>query len=244
MTRVKTYFISLDVIDSTNTWVKEHHDSLDPKSMTCVSAEGQLQGRGRGKKSWSSPVGKNLYVSLYTTRKAPYLHLPHLAQVLSFSCAQVLLKEGIPIQLKWPNDLMIREKKCGGVLVEVISSQESLGLVLGLGLNVNMEEEELKGIEIPATSLKIETGKVWDKQKLLEKITERFIADLQLLDMQGFAAFLPHYEKMLIHRNGDPFRGGKYRGLSGEGGVLIELTSGKIITLFNADEGRTDLESP
>jgi BirA family biotin operon repressor/biotin-[acetyl-CoA-carboxylase] ligase len=232
-------FIHLDLIPSTNTWVKDNVSSLDPNVVTCVTARGQTQGRGRGRKTWISPPNKNLYVSFYCTRPGSYPHLSNLAQLLSLACAKVLISQGISLQLKWPNDLLLNKKKCGGVLVEVVSLGSLMGLILGLGLNINMDEEDFQGIGQAATSLKLETGKNCDLIKILQLLTEQLTQDLMLLDEKGFTPFLKEYESLLIHKKGDQLVStlegkkieGTYAGIDSQGHLLLQLASGRIQSL-------------
>ncbi len=229
-------FIHLDLIPSTNTWVKENLSSLDPHTMTCVTARGQTQGRGRGHKTWVSVPNQNLYVSFYVCRPSSYPHLPHLAQLLCLTCAQVLISQGLSPQLKWPNDLLLNKKKCAGVLVEAVSFQSQIGLILGLGLNLNMEAEDLQGIDQAATSLKLETGKNWDLAQILKLLATQLTHDLSLLDEQGFSPFLKMYENLLIHKQGDHLVStvgnqqieGSYAGIDAQGRLLLQLKNGTL----------------
>ncbi len=166
--------IHLDTIDSTNTYAKKHCQSFAPDKITCVTAEEQTAGRGRFQRNWVSPRGVNLYATFYFRLPVNALHLISLGQVMTYSFASVLLHEGLHPKIKWPNDILLNEKKVSGVLCETTFHQNYVDLFLGIGINVNMDAETVSKIDKPATSLKIETGRVWDKQALLKKLEKQF----------------------------------------------------------------------
>ena len=89
---------------------------------------------------------------------------------------QILLKHAsVPIELKWPNDLFIGNKKMGGILTEIVDQV----ILIGIGLNINTQEGALQEINQPATSLFIETGKLYDLPPLIGEIAETLIQALQ-----------------------------------------------------------------
>src|SRR6185436_13745053 len=161
---MKIHYITLDSVDSTNNWVKSHLADLKP--LTCVTAEEQTAGRGRFKRHWISPRGENIYASLYLTVPLGSGYLPNLGQIMAFACAKVLRGLGLKALLKWPNDILIQDKKIAGVLTETVTKDDEIGVILGIGLNVNMSQESLNTIGVPATSLFDQSKKKWDRQEL------------------------------------------------------------------------------
>ena len=163
--------ISLDTVNSTNTYAKKHKHSFKKKSLTVITAEEQTAGYGQFQRPWVSPKGENLYCTfsfempLSFREKVSTLTL-EMAKILQ----SVLQANGFSPTLKWPNDVLINEKKVAGVLSE-IEFGKTIEVILGFGLNVNMEKD-LKKIDQKATSLKAETGDFWDKEKLLNEIIE------------------------------------------------------------------------
>src|SRR3569832_834612 len=103
---MKIDFIQLETVSSTNTWAKENHSHFHPHHLTCITAREQTGGRGRGQKKWISPKDCNLYTSLYfvAAENAPYIS--NLGQIMALACAELLIEQSVPIQLKWPNDLI------------------------------------------------------------------------------------------------------------------------------------------
>ncbi len=148
-------FIQLESIPSTNTWAKEHALTFNPSHLTCITAEEQTGGRGRRDKKWLSPKGMNLYSTFYFVIPNSSSYLANLGQAMVLACAELLLEMEVPVEIKWPNDLLAQKKKIGGVLTETIPLQSEIGVILGLGLNVNMSQELLMTIDQPATSLQL-----------------------------------------------------------------------------------------
>ena len=234
-------FIDLATVPSTNTWVRNHLASLTPP--VCVRAQEQTAGRGRGAHTWLSPKGGGLYATFYQVRIAPYPQAIHLAKILSLAAARLFLEEGLFPQLKWPNDLFLNRKKCGGVLVETVPFENTLHLILGIGLNLNFTQDVLGTLQEKATSLHIETGKVWDRISLSETLALHFSTLLATLDQKGFDPFVSEYRALLIHQKGDPIEArlgmerlyGTYLDITEEGYLLLQLPSGKVRTLTGGE---------
>jgi BirA family transcriptional regulator, biotin operon repressor / biotin---[acetyl-CoA-carboxylase] ligase len=162
------YFESLD---STNLWAKKHAAQLDPRGLTCIVAKEQTGGYGRRGTPWISPPG-NLYMTLFFyPRRSEKIFICQLPQLLVLSAAEVIDREGIYLQIKWPNDLMYREKKCAGVLAESFYVEKRLAIALGLGLNVNTP---IKEVDQPVISLSEIAHNFFDLEKLLKEIVKKF----------------------------------------------------------------------
>lgn len=221
-------YIHLTTVDSTNNWVKAHASDL--KSMTCVMAEEQTAGRGRFSRQWLSPRGLNIYATLYFTLEGHPSYVANIGEIMAFSCTAILRNEQFPAHLKWPNDILIEKKKVGGVLTETVAFEKQLGVVVGIGLNVNMEANLLDQIDQPATSLAAYCGKKWDLQKLLSQIMDRFAQDLSLLQKRGFQPFQEQFNAWLAYKGEKIVCGavqGICHGISSEGKLDLLLPSGE-----------------
>lgn len=192
--------IHLDTVDSTNTYAKEQCQTFDPEALTCIIAEEQTAGRGRFGKGWLSPRGKNLYVTFCFHLPSRALHLNSAGLVLAYSLCSLLLDDGLFPKIKWPNDLQLKGKKVAGILSEASSCNDFVVLFIGIGINVNMESSLLAQIDQPATSLKVETGREWDRKELLEKLQNRFLLHLAQFKKEGFAPFHNPCENLLAYK--------------------------------------------
>lgn len=236
------YTIHLDAIDSTNTYAKTHRSLFPPHQISCVYADEQTAGRGRQQRNWISPKGVNLYVTFFLQLPSNTLHLTAIGQVLALSSASVLLKHRFAPRIKWPNDLQLRGKKVAGILCETTFHSPLVDLFLGIGINVNMEPELLKQIDQPATSLFAETGRIWDKETLLEELKTTFAKDVEIFKKQGFTPFWAHFDELLALKgqtircfDGETHWTGICQGISPDGRLKLELPSREIKLLSSGD---------
>ncbi|PCI92923.1 biotin--[acetyl-CoA-carboxylase] ligase [Candidatus Aerophobetes bacterium] len=193
------HHLHLESIDSTNDYVKKHYEEFDLGRLSCVSATMQTSGRGTKQKSWNSTCPHNIYATFFfETHSAKDLQC--IAQLLSLSTAKVIEKFGLFPTIKWPNDILIDHKKLGGVLCEIISTNDASLVVIGIGLNVNMPKSVLDEIDQPANSLFVSTGKVFSSRDLLKKIGEEFQKDLYVFLEKGFKPFCAVYNSYMVYR--------------------------------------------
>jgi len=142
----------LQTVDSTNRWLLDVPSDNDPH--LCV-AEHQTAGRGRRGRSWASPFGQSLYLSLSWRFDHPADALGALPLAIGCVCCQTLSALGAQgIALKWPNDLVTPGGKLGGLLIEARGEMGgSFRVVIGLGLNL-YPHPGLEGLGQPAVALK------------------------------------------------------------------------------------------
>lgn len=133
---------------------------------SAVTADEQVEGRGRLDRRWSSPFGAGIALSIAAPVDSIRRPLAELPMRLGVAVVDALLDVGVPAALKWPNDVMLGDRKCGGMLIQV----DPLAVVLGVGINVDLAEHELP---VPsATSLAIE-GHTVQRERLIAAIVAR-----------------------------------------------------------------------
>ncbi len=195
--------IHFDSIHSTNTWAKQHASELHPEAITCITASEQTAGRGRFERRWISPRGVNLYATLFFCLRERWSWVQNIGQVLALSVVRALEQKvgsiGYSILIKWPNDLLVHGKKIAGILSETVPLPERTGIVLGLGLNVNMPKDLLEQIDQPATSLLEISGSSWSTEQVLEGILDTFQGDLDQLVKEGFAGIAEEFNRHLAY---------------------------------------------
>ncbi len=148
--------IDFDIIDSTNTYIKNNYQSLD--NMTFVSAKNQTNGRGRNQRIWKSEDGRNLLFSLLLS-KQKYIEQYKAISILSaYTVLEVLEDYGINASIKWPNDVYVNDSKICGILLEAVTKETVECLIVGIGINVNQKVFEGEYLHRP-TSLSIELNK-------------------------------------------------------------------------------------
>lgn len=168
----KIYYFN--TIDSTNTKAKEL--ALEEREGVLVVAEEQTKGRGRLGRDWTSPKGKGLYFSIILK---PNMEAEKIGQITLIGAAAVskaLEEQGIGVKIKWPNDIIINNKKVCGILTEIgFLSNKPHYCIMGIGINVNLDREDIpEGIRDKATSLKIATNKKISRESLLGSILNYF----------------------------------------------------------------------
>ena len=136
-------FRLLWTVDSTNRLLLESTDQLQARQAAVCVAERQTAGRGRRGRSWFSPFGCNLYLSLgwlfADSRAVDGLSLAMGVEVAE--CLNDLLPDK-PVRLRWPNDLLVKGAKTGGILIEAKQVEGGLLGVCGLGLNLRMANSQ------------------------------------------------------------------------------------------------------
>lgn len=173
-----------DEVTSTNNMANELLKQGYP-SGTVVVADRQTKGKGRLGRTWVSPAGKNLYISVAIKPTIPPKYATLLTLTSAVACTTALRRlTDVTVVIKWPNDMLIEDKKVGGILTEVkIEGEKIKSAVVGIGINVNMSEndipEEIKDI---ATSLKIYKGEDFSRGLLALEIIKEFDKWYQLLE--------------------------------------------------------------
>ena len=192
--------VSVDIlpqVESTNSVMAER---LPSQALTygVLLAEMQTKGRGRRGRSWVSPFGKNIYMSLGFELAGGPECLAGLSLVAGLSVARAInLLSDVHAQLKWPNDVWMEGKKAAGILVE-LQGEATTGwrVVLGVGLNVSMSVEEGEDIDQPW----IAVGDYIDctRSELAGVMANCLVEDLELFRVHGFAHFLPMWRDLDI----------------------------------------------
>ncbi|MEO9532103.1 MAG: biotin--[acetyl-CoA-carboxylase] ligase [Crocinitomicaceae bacterium] len=148
--RLERNLIHLKVVDSTNQFASELLKSTTVLSGTTILAEKQQKGRGQRTALWTSEEGKNLTMSTIFFPEIDVKHSFYLNIAVSLAVRKTLSDLKIPAKIKWPNDILVNEKKICGILIEnVLSGSKIQSSVIGVGLNVNQKEfGELSGTSI------------------------------------------------------------------------------------------------
>jgi BirA family biotin operon repressor/biotin-[acetyl-CoA-carboxylase] ligase len=137
-----------------------------------VAADEQTAGRGRLGRRWLAPAGTSLLCSLQLRPAIASERLPELTGVAARACSEAIaaLTELEPA-LKFPNDVLVGDRKVAGILAEAREER----VVLGIGVNVNVTAAELpQEVDRPATSLLVETGRELDRADLHAELLEQF----------------------------------------------------------------------
>lgn len=190
----KYTIITLDELDSTNSYALEHIKFFDDK--TVIYTPHQTSGRGRYNRRWVCDDSENLYISIVLKpddiNKYPFANL---TQYLSVVLCRVLEHDfEIQSSIKWPNDILVDGAKVSGILAESYMEDNRIkGVVLGLGLNVNLKKETIDNIDQKAVSLSVLKNKEFDVEKVLRSICDTFFNDYDKFVNAGFSFIKDEY---------------------------------------------------
>lgn len=159
-------------VDSTNRRAIELAEKGEDEG-TVIISETQSKGRGRLGRSWLSPLGVGIYLSIILRPKIPPKESFLIVFLTGIAVIESIKKvTSLSPTLKWPNDILVNDKKIGGILIEMKSKKDKIDyLVDGIGVNVNTDTSLFpKEIQEKSTSLKKVIGKDIDRNRLIKKI--------------------------------------------------------------------------
>lgn len=221
--------------DSTNLWMKALAKEGAPEGTLAV-AEFQTAGRGRLGRSWTAPEGSSVMMSLLLRPEFEPQYASMLTLVMGLAVAQAVKQLGLDASIKWPNDAVLSHKKICGILTEMsVENQKIREVIIGVGINVNIEEipEELQD---KATSLYLEAGKKYDRNQVIamvmryfEQNYERFVqnCDLSLLQEEYNALLANRGQQVRVLDKMHPYEGIAH-GINEKGELLVEREDGSI----------------
>lgn len=183
----------LDSVDSTNA---EALRSIGQGNSApfLVLAERQVCGRGRRGRKWVSPFAENLYYSLVLRIDGGMRQLEGLSLVVGLAVMQTLRGFGVVnAGLKWPNDVLVGNKKIAGILLELIGDPADVcHVVLGIGINVNMQVAD--EVDQQWTSIRLESGNNCDRNALVAELSKQLDAYIQRHQAGGFLVLREEWE--------------------------------------------------
>ncbi len=232
-----------DSIDSTNKRVRQlGEENADAGAL--IIAKSQTAGKGRRGRSWEAPADSALLFSLLLR---PLCHPERVSMVTLVTALAVsaALDEavGIQTQIKWPNDIVHDKKKLCGILTEMSMQGEQICYVaVGIGINVTMDQfpEELSD---KATSLYLDTGKIFDRSKILALTLKHFEEYYALFEeTEDLTRLKDEYESRLAGKDSqvvlienDEKRCGICRGITDMGALRVEYADGSIEEVISGE---------
>lgn len=186
----------LESVDSTNTFLLRRQEK-GIKSAVAI-ADTQHAGRGRLGRSWFSPKGKNLSMSLLLPLRVSPALSPAITLIAGLSVAVAInSRYEIPCKVKWPNDVYVSGKKICGILTEMIADfDETKSVVIGIGVNVNSTRDDFpEEIRDSVISLKECTGKDIMRAGVADAIVEKILENMKVFQRRGLEAFLGEWER-------------------------------------------------
>ncbi|WP_244896911.1 biotin--[acetyl-CoA-carboxylase] ligase [Candidatus Coxiella mudrowiae] len=225
-------------VDSTNDYLKTaSHPKSHPNKLAICISEMQTKGKGRFYRPWHSPFGQNIYLSLKYSFDKDISELAGLSLVCGLVVCrtiETICHLSLPIFIKWPNDIICDNKKLAGILIEIqAETHEFCSVIIGIGLNVNMQNDADQKINKDWTSLINLTEAYYDRNKLCTALINYLIHYLETFEKHGFRFFQnPWREKdylfnkfLSLKSNQNEFQG-IGAGINEKGNLILKLTDG------------------
>jgi BirA family biotin operon repressor/biotin-[acetyl-CoA-carboxylase] ligase len=241
-------------LSSTNDLAKFHAGKGAPEGVLVVTDE-QTAGRGRLGRSWWAPPGAALLTSLLFRPALAAERMQQLTMLCALAAADAITRvTGLTVDLKWPNDLLIGGRKVAGLLSEAgFKGGEPDFVVVGMGLNVDVDFSAMSPLMAPATSLQLETGRYVDRVTLLTDYVDQVARRYRRLQAgaspyQEWAARLITIGQSVTAQQGEQALTGTVTGVNAEGALLLGTPDGQTHRLLAADvtlrKASADLDNP
>ena len=193
-------------------------------------SDNQYKGRGRRENNWESTPNKSLTFSLLLYPKIELDKIGLIPLMIGIGIIKGILKStSIQAGLKWPNDIILKNKKIGGILIESKQINNDIGLIIGIGLNINEKLNDIpKYIIHKTTSLAISSECIYSREKILANILNEF----EMLFNSNLESIINMWENFCVHKNKKvnfhsekEFHHGTFKGISKNGYAQIEINN-------------------
>lgn len=218
----------------------------EKKEIQVCIAEMQSQGRGRLSRQWYSPFGKNIYMSLLYPFQKDISELSGLSLVIALALCHAIESLIAPkekIGIKWPNDMIVAAQKIAGILIEI--QAESHGFcqaIIGIGVNVNMQEIADENITQSWSSLQKLSGYYLDRNVICAELIHQVLLYLERFSSAGLAVFIEEwqqrdvlYQQPITVISGNQEYSGLGHGIDAHGHLLLKMTDGSMQSFSSGD---------
>ncbi|MBI1762818.1 MAG: biotin--[acetyl-CoA-carboxylase] ligase [Acidobacteria bacterium] len=229
--------LTFATLGSTNDYLKQ---LVGAPEFTCVIADEQTAGRGRRARAWVSTPGEGLYLSVLLRPSAP-ANIALLSLLAAVAVAETLAQYNVAgLDIKWPNDVLIGERKVCGILVEGASSgAQALRVIAGIGVNLNHQQFPPE-IGATATSLALQLGHAVDAAEFRERLLARLAHWYTRWQHDAGRSVLERWQQLSSYAQGqtvavtldDEQVFGTTAGLTKDGALRLQLADGTTRTLL------------
>ena len=222
-----------EVVASTNATLRELAEAGALEG-TVILAEEQTAGRGRGRKMWFSPAGVNLYASILLRPSLESAAAATFTFVASLALADSIHELGIKAGVKWPNDVLVQDRKIAGVRAELTARGRAVNyIVLGVGVNLNVTPDALRvglgEMAQGATSLQEALGHAVDRNAFTARFLTHFERRLDTYAAKGASSILAAWRDLDVLtgrrveiRDGSTVLAGRALGVDAEGHLRVK----------------------
>ena len=192
-----------------------------------VITDNQYKGKGRNNNSWFMGPSKGLAMSIILTQPMSIKEAELIPITVGVSVAKALENRGATPNLKWPNDIFIGEKKCGGILCESRVSENMVqSMVIGVGLNINETENDFpEDLRSSSTSLSIVTGHTNQRELVCAILTTYFeqLMDDLTSNFKLWESYCSHLNRKVAFHHDNSEHTGIFKGINEKGHALIDI---------------------
>ncbi|HLR63140.1 MAG TPA: biotin--[acetyl-CoA-carboxylase] ligase [Lentibacillus sp.] len=212
---------------------------------TVIIADEQIEGKGRMAREWHSTKNKGIWMSMIMRPSIPPAAAPQLTLLTATVLAEVITKcTSAEPKIKWPNDLLINDKKTAGILTEMQAEQDQIQyIVTGIGINVNHSNVDFPGeLSNKATSLKMETGDDQQIVKIIQQILMYFERAYDAFIRDGFTNVKNKWESygykigesIRIRTNSEPLEA-TFIGIAEDGALLVQSETDETRRIYSGE---------
>lgn len=203
---------------------------------TVVVADYQTRGRGRFSRPWVAEAGANLLVSVLLRPHVPPSRLPQLSLMAAVASAEAIRDfSGLGAGIRWPNDLMVGERKVAGILSESASVRGGIDYA-AVGIGVNVNQTDFPGeITHRATSLALELGAPLDREGLLEALLLALDRWYRVFVDDGFLPVRDAWRRLSVtlgRKVSTPDKAGIALDMDGDGALVVLTGSGERVRIL------------
>ncbi len=240
---LKTTYIGHDIqyyqrLPSTNLEAFELIETNNAYDGTVIITDQQFQGKGTKNRSWFASPGKAVTFSIILKPNISVNHSGLLALGTGVATAQAIKKIGCMPTLKWPNDILLSKKKCGGILFETrVRKEMIIWAIVGIGINVNEQKKDLpEELQSKATTLASEKGSPVQRELLVAwtlNSLESLINTLKKGEInkvkEAWLGLCDHLEESVTFELNGKKRNGLFLGINDNGSALIKTKDDRIV---------------
>ncbi|OGT36493.1 MAG: biotin--[acetyl-CoA-carboxylase] ligase [Gammaproteobacteria bacterium RIFCSPHIGHO2_12_FULL_37_14] len=246
--KIQEYLMTTDItidlferLSSTNDYLKLLDHSGNPR--ICL-AEQQTHGRGRLARRWHSPFAQNIYFSCIYYFEKDISELAGLSLIVSLAVVTMLKHFQLSdVQIKWPNDVFYNGQKLSGSLIEIEAETHGIcRAIIGIGININMLNDQGGNISQEWTSMRIITKQYMDRNKICALLIDTLFAYLKKFSTHGLSIFQHEWQsvdllfnKIVNLKNGTQDYTGRVTGINHLGNLLLEIRHGTIKAFSSGD---------
>ncbi|HOK00941.1 MAG TPA: biotin--[acetyl-CoA-carboxylase] ligase [Spirochaetota bacterium] len=224
-----------DTIDSTNIKAFQLATEGYPEG-TIILAQQQTSGKGRLGRRWSSPYGKNIYISIISRPFISPMDAPKLTLTSAIAVFHTIEKFNISnVEIKWPNDILVNGKKICGILNEMKGDSDSVDFIItGIGININQKLNEFpEELQNTATSFEIIKNQTTGRVEVIKALLENFEKYYKMLTSGNFEDILAQWsakaqivgKKIKVQQLKESFVG-TVKAITVDGNLLLDTEAG------------------